>query len=81
MIKMITANKARAKTEFAMSVNDYISYFNQRIEEETRKGRVSMTVEMFKGMNVGQWELFIDMIEQAGYRIVDFHADKIEVYW
>jgi hypothetical protein len=81
MIQMITANKARAKTEFAMSVNEYISYFNQGIEEETRKGRVSMTVEMFKDMNIGQWKLFIDMIEQAGYRIVDLHAGKIEVYW
>ena len=81
MIQMITANKARAKTEFAMSVNEYISYFNQGIEEEARKGRVSMIVEMFKDMNIGQWKLFIDMIEQAGYRIVDLHAGKIEVYW
>jgi hypothetical protein len=32
-------------------------------------------------MNIGQWKLFIDMIEQAGYRIVDLHAGKIEVYW
>lgn len=81
MIQMITANKARAKTEFAMSINEYISYFNQGVEEETRKGRVSMIVEIFKDMNIGQWNLFIDMIKQAGYRIVDLHAGKIEVYW
>lgn len=81
MIQMITADKARAKTEFAMSVNEYVSLFNKGIEEETRKGRVSMIVEMFKDMNIGQWKLFIDMIEQAGYSIVDLHAGKIEVYW
>ena len=40
-----------------------------------------MIVEMFKDMNIGQWKLFIDMIEQAGYRIVDLHAGKIEVDW
>ena len=81
MIQMITANKARAKTEFAVSIDEYISYFNKGIEEETRKGRFSMIVEMFKDMNIGQWNLFIDMIEQAGYNIIDLHAGKIEVCW
>lgn len=81
MIKMITADKARAKTEFAMSVNEYIGSFNEAIEYRTSLREDRMKVQKDPRMNIGQWNMFIDMIEDAGYRIVKHDNVTIEVYW
>ncbi len=81
MIQMITANKARAKTEFAMSVNEYIGSFNEAIEYRTSLREDHMKVQKEPRMNIGQWNMFIDMIEDAGYRIVKHDNVTIEVYW
>ena len=81
MIKMITANKARAKTEFARSVGEYIESFNEAIEYRTTRGEDHMKVQKEPRMNVGQWDMFINMIEDAGYRIVRDDDIVIEVYW
>ena len=81
MVKMITANKARAKTEFARSVGAHVGWFNQQIESHTKRGDDGMTIVKPKDMNIGQWELFVDTIISAGYRVVELKADRIEVYW
>lgn len=81
MIKMTTANKARAKTEFARSVGEYIESFNEAIEYRTSLGEDHMTVQKEPRMNIGQWNMFIDMIEDAGYRIVKDDNITIGVYW
>ena len=54
MIKMTTANKARAKTEFARSVGEYIESFNEAIEYRTSLGEDHMTVQKEPRMNIGQ---------------------------
>ena len=81
MIKMTTASKARAKTEFARSVGDYIESFNEAIEYRTSLGEDHMTVQKEPRMNIGQWNMFFDMIEDAGYRIVKDDNITIGVYW
>ena len=81
MIKMITANKARAKTEFARSVGEYIESFNEAIEYRTSLGEDHMTVQKEPRMNIGQWNIFVDIIENAGYRIVKDDDITIGVYW
>ena len=81
MIQMITANQARAKTEFAMSVNEYISSFNEAIEYRTSLREDRMKVQKESRMSIGQWNMFVDMIEDAGYRIVKHDNITIEVYW
>ena len=81
MIKMTTANKARAKTEFARSVGEYVESFNDAIEYRTSLGEDRMKVQKEPRMNIGQWNMFIDMIEDAGYRIVKIDDITIEVYW
>ena len=81
MIKMTTANKARAKTEFARSVEENIKSFNEAIEYRTSRGEDHMKVQRDPRMNNGQWNMFINMIEDAGYRIVKNDDIVIEVYW
>lgn len=81
MIKMINPNKARAKTEFARSVGKYIESFNEAIEYCSSRGEDHMKVQKDPRLNIGQWNMFIDMVEDAGYRIVKDDDITIGVYW
>jgi len=81
MIKMTTASKARAKTEFARSIGEYIESFNEAIEYRTSRGEDHMKAQKAPKMNIGQWNIFLDMIENAGYRIVKDNDTTIDVYW